>query len=161
MTTRIARRLRAALLLAMLTISTLGVAAPAAHALAPCYDCGGNAAPRTYTHVVTASERPSFIGWAKVEVSVPGNAAPGVGETFQAWRWSGRAWSSVTIAKGQAYVYPYATGWSWVWRSSTGWLAIRSSSVVLGTVQRPCSQPPSASDTSDWTYGQNCLGVMY
>jgi hypothetical protein len=137
-------------------LASLLAAGPASAQTVRCLACGGLTTARTYTHVVTAAEASRFIGWAKFQRDVPGNAMPRYSE--QAWRWDNSHWTALELAFGDVYVYPYATGWSWVWRSSTGWLAVQSSSVIVRRETRSCSTPPA---TTDWSYSQDCLGVMF
>lgn len=55
------------------------------------------------------------------------------GGNVTAWRWSGTAWSKVTMRGGTSvYAWPYASGWHWIWTRGTGWLAIRTSELTTG-----------------------------
>lgn len=104
------------------------VTAPPAHALA---GYGG-------TSCTFASAQPNFIGWASL--AYRGCVTSGLPSTadcraLTAYRWTGASWQPYGLNEcggpQQVYVYPYAAGWSWVWSSQTGWLAVRSDSVLI------------------------------
>ena len=106
-----------------------------------------------YFHEVSAAENARFIGWGHIRHEQ--HLVPNPPTSIQAWRWSGAALQSTRVAFGDVYVYPYATGWSWVWRSSTGWLAVPSRDVIVGSDMRSCNVP----STTDMSYMNVCLGV--
>lgn len=84
-------------------------------------------------HAITSSRivPSSLVGWVSVRENRICSAdfpASICGSTsHMAWRWSGSAWSAVSIAGGtHVFAYPYAGTWHWIWTQRTGWLAIQT-----------------------------------
>lgn len=81
----------------------------------------------------------TYKGWAHTQqVLYCGGAHPGdmyANQSAPAWRWGRYGWSSTSLPGGtRVYVWPYAVGWSWVWTSTTGWVAMQDSLIVINPV---------------------------
>ncbi len=125
---------RTLVLMAVACLATL-MAAPSARADLGRYSCS------------FASDQPSFKGWATM--SYRGCVEPGMAVTADcanttAYRWTNAGWKGVTVGEcslgdlpTRVYVWPFGNGWSWVWSQPTGWLAVRSSKVLLSEGYKP------------------------
>ena len=89
----------------------------------------GLALAATYQEPIPAY--PSYVGWGQVD---GGGAYAGFrSQSVTAWYWDGYSWSQRARTAGtRVYIYPYAAGWSWTWTQSTGWMAMRTSSLTIG-----------------------------
>ena len=67
-----------------------------------------------------------------------------------AYRWNANTgWAySERSAGDRVYVYPFGSGWSWTWTQGTGWLAARSSSLVIAYQIQPSPLPTACSATN-------------
>lgn len=76
----------------------------------------------------------SYRGWGQVVAAAEYSGYRHMsGSSVTAWHWSGSAWQQSSRYYGErVYIYPYASGWSWTWTQSKGWLAMRTSSLIVG-----------------------------
>lgn len=79
------------------------------------------------------SAYPQYTGWARV---VPARGTPTITAYRQrvpAWRWTGTGWvQSYAQDFDNAWVQPYAPGWSWAYaRRIDTWFAVRTSNLVV------------------------------
>ncbi len=115
----------------------LTIAIPLAVAISCSFAATANAVAATYECTFT-SDQPSYKGWATVAFRgcvTPGSASTTECRGATAYRWTGSAWQTVLLNEcggiGQVYAWPFASGWTWIWSSRHGWLAIRSSQVLV------------------------------
>lgn len=74
----------------------------------------------------------SHVGWVETKPFMS-CLAIGCPTGHGAWRWSGYAWQSTSIAgDSRVYAYPYSGPWHWIWTQRTGWLAIETSKLETG-----------------------------
>jgi hypothetical protein len=80
----------------------------------------------------SVANNPNYKGWGYVSAT---GMAGGPIRIFDAWRWNGTQWVHSTRAQDQqVYIYPFASGWTWTWSSGSGWLAMHSTDLRIGSV---------------------------
>lgn len=92
----------------------------------------GLALAATYQEPIPAHA--SYRGWGQVVAAAEFSGyRHSSGSSVTAWRWNGYSWQQSSRYYGErVYIYPYASGWSWTWTQSKGWLAMRTSSLIIG-----------------------------